>query len=187
MHRAAYRMVVLEESLPTVEQIAADSGVSPRTFFNYFRTKEEAIIGLRQPKLTDRQRECLAQEHNGSQFDAVVLVLFGVIRDSVVDRAHFLERVKHLKTHTEYRFNISRHLGECESVVLEGIAPTSESGGDGVSRYSEMEDRTRALIILAGSVARYTFATHPDAMTEDSSEHVRAALEVFRQVMKEAI
>lgn len=187
MHRSAYRMTVLEEALPTVEQIAAASGVSPRTFFNYFRTKEEAIIGLRKPRLTDRQRECLSHEHNGSKFDAVVLVLFGVIRDSVVDRAHFLERVKLLKTHTEYRFNISRHLGECESVVLEGISPVSELGESTSAYFSDLEESTRALVILAGSVARFTFATHPDAMTEESSEHVRAALEVFRRVMKEAI
>jgi AcrR family transcriptional regulator len=30
----------------TVDDIAADAGVSPRTVFNYFATKEEAILGI---------------------------------------------------------------------------------------------------------------------------------------------
>src|SRR6478672_474474 len=37
----------------TVEAIAERSGISRRTFFNYFPTKEDAILGLREPALAD--------------------------------------------------------------------------------------------------------------------------------------
>ncbi|MFT9773642.1 TetR/AcrR family transcriptional regulator [Brevibacterium casei] len=47
LHEAAITRV-LDEGLDsvTVAMIAADAGVSPRTFFNYFQTKEDAIVGL---------------------------------------------------------------------------------------------------------------------------------------------
>lgn len=46
LHRAALTLV-RERGLDqvTIDDIAAAADVSPRTFFNYFRTKEEAIIG----------------------------------------------------------------------------------------------------------------------------------------------
>ncbi|UVI34567.1 TetR/AcrR family transcriptional regulator [Brevibacterium spongiae] len=47
LHEAAITRV-LEDGLTfaTVATIAADAGVSTRTFFNYFETKEDAIVGL---------------------------------------------------------------------------------------------------------------------------------------------
>ncbi|TGD09834.1 TetR/AcrR family transcriptional regulator [Brevibacterium sp. S111] len=47
LHEAAITRV-LEDGLAcaTVATIAADAGVSTRTFFNYFETKEDAIVGL---------------------------------------------------------------------------------------------------------------------------------------------
>lgn len=47
LHRAALRLVH-DEGLEAVatDRIAAEAGVSPRTFFNYFPTKEEAVLGL---------------------------------------------------------------------------------------------------------------------------------------------
>src|SRR5690625_7544463 len=49
----------------TVEDITEEVGVSPRTFFNYFATKEEAIIGTDPdllPALTEALRARPAEE-----------------------------------------------------------------------------------------------------------------------------
>ena len=54
----ATRDLVLEHGLDvvTVEQIAAAAGVSVRTFFNYFESKEVAIVGAEEPLGTQESR-----------------------------------------------------------------------------------------------------------------------------------
>lgn len=61
LHAAAIRLAA--ERGPahvTVEQIATAAGVSPRTFFNYFPTKEMAITGTA-PELLDELENALAR------------------------------------------------------------------------------------------------------------------------------
>ena len=59
LHHAVLQLI-LDEGLDnlTVDRIAAAAGVSSRTFFNYFPTKEAAILGL-PPDLDQRLREAL--------------------------------------------------------------------------------------------------------------------------------
>jgi AcrR family transcriptional regulator len=55
----------------TVDEIAAAAGVSPRTFFNYFPTKEDAIVGI-SPALTVAVVEALrAQPESRHPLDAL--------------------------------------------------------------------------------------------------------------------
>lgn len=41
----------------TVNQISEQLGISARTFFNYFPTKEDAVLGVRPVAITDEQKE----------------------------------------------------------------------------------------------------------------------------------
>ncbi|MDO3697700.1 TetR family transcriptional regulator [Curtobacterium flaccumfaciens] len=57
IHRSALALVT-DHGLAgvTVEQICADAGVSPRTFFNYFPSKAEAALGLPATTVPDTAR-----------------------------------------------------------------------------------------------------------------------------------
>ncbi len=76
IHTAAVRLAVdrgVHEV--TVEEVAALAEVSPRTFFNYFATKEDALVGS-DPGRADRLREgVLARPAGESPVEAIRAVL----------------------------------------------------------------------------------------------------------------
>jgi AcrR family transcriptional regulator len=75
--RAAAVRLVAERGLRnvTVEDIAAESDVSVRTFFNYFSSKEEAIVGPSPEVAAGLRRALLARPPGESPLEALRAVL----------------------------------------------------------------------------------------------------------------
>jgi AcrR family transcriptional regulator len=79
-HRAlasAARELTLERGLDaiTVDEIAAAAGVSPRTFFNYFSCKEEAIVGVEPWMIQAMADEVRRRPDTEDPFTALLAVL----------------------------------------------------------------------------------------------------------------
>ncbi|MEF2977539.1 TetR/AcrR family transcriptional regulator [Subtercola sp. YIM 133946] len=121
LERAAVELV-LQGGLAhaTVDAISEAADVSSRTFFNYFDSKEDAILGIRDLEVTDESvAEHLAEYGAGSAagpadgsgepdiVESVVRLLFWVIGPSITTTELHASRMKVVKAHPEL---LSRHV-----------------------------------------------------------------------------
>ena len=91
----AARTLAMEQEIDhtTIEQIAARAEVSPRTFFNYFDSKEDAVLGHTELDLSPETLDAhLASVAGEPAAQAVVDLAFLVFGDSFGDEQEMLAR-----------------------------------------------------------------------------------------------
>jgi AcrR family transcriptional regulator len=72
----------------TIDAISERADVSPRTFFNYFDSKEDAILGVRPPDVTDEVLSAhLARYDGAGLIESLVGLLVTVMGPMIADSA----------------------------------------------------------------------------------------------------
>jgi AcrR family transcriptional regulator len=130
LRRAALDLVA-ERGLPnvTVEDIAEAAEVSPRTFFNYFPSKEAALFGG-DPDRAAVLRERVANGAPGkSALDALRVVLAqdseamaAEFRELGGDPVDWLRRMKVARTDPHFRAAQAAHMALIDRAIAEGLA-----------------------------------------------------------------
>jgi AcrR family transcriptional regulator len=113
----------------TVEDIAEAAEVSPRTFFNYFPSKEAALFGAN-PERVAALRERLVHEAPGqAALEALRVVMVGEARALAEeldelggDPAFWLKRMKAAHVDPHLRAAQAAHLAMVERVVTDALA-----------------------------------------------------------------
>jgi len=183
IHAAAVTLV-LSDGLAdtTADSIAESAAVSRRTFFNYFATKEDAVLGTRAPRLGDDDLAAFAAatadtDSPAAAFGPVVRLMTAAVRSVFHDLPSFtLEHRLLLKSHPELLARIDVHVRESESLVRAVLA--ERAGADSGPR-----DCDRALVLMAGAVMRFAFAPDADGRIHDTPEAVDAAIDRFRGLL----
>lgn len=86
----------------TIEAISERANVSPRTFFNYFDSKEEAILGLHDIDIDDATITRHIATHSGvSTIESVVDLMVDAIESALTDPALYKSRMQIIRQYPQ--------------------------------------------------------------------------------------
>lgn len=183
IHDAAYAFARDEGlSAATVEAVVARAGVSRRTFFNYFPTKEDAVLGARLPRLDDDVVDRLAAEEE-DELTRVVYAFVAVMRTSLT-RETAVRRREIVTQHPSLRGRLAQLVAQVEELVREAAQRAAErrhAGPDQAGRYDGNDESSlEVLLMLAGVITKHAFTRYyerQDCAAGELDAGVEAVLE----------
>jgi AcrR family transcriptional regulator len=187
IHEAAARLV-LEQGIEaaTVEAIAEAAGISPRTFFNYFPSKDDAVLGMRVPVLDPALLEGFDPEHD--LLDQVSHLLLAVAR-SAYDRGDPERRRQLMQQYPHLRQRRQDHAVESEALVrqaLTGLLAGAPGWSSGIGGH-DLDEVARMLVMIAGVPLRFAITSSGHSPTagldpEDLASSVALLHEIRRKL-----
>ena len=188
IHEAAVELALRDGlAAATVSDIADRAEVSRRTFFNYFPSKEDAVLGIQEPQIPPAALEAFLHPAlpppdtpgGGDRFSQALEL-------TVTTMASFGPRTSTkvraiLSAHPELVDRIGAHRTATQELLVtaltERLAEEHRSAGTA--------DSARALILLAGAVLRFAYGDDPDFLDDPDPTAVQAAVTAFRDALKD--
>jgi AcrR family transcriptional regulator len=133
LHEAALRLVA-ERGLDgvSVDDIAERADVSPRTFFNYFSSKDDAVVGL-DPSGPERQRaEFLARPADETPLQALRAVARCQAEEMAEEPELWPLRLQVIEAHPALVGRLAAKFGESERLLAAAIAQRAGTAADAV-------------------------------------------------------
>ena len=142
----------------SVDASAAAAGVSTRTFFNYFTSKDEAVFGFRSPHLPD---EALAAvDPAGDPVAEASRLLLATMRTATPHGTAARRRRLQQQNPSLGRYRMQA-LAEAEDLVIEALTTTFADHPALAQAADGPQDTVRMWCTIAGAVLRHA-ATAPD-------------------------
>lgn len=152
----------------TVDAIAARAGISRRTFFNYFATKDEALLHNAMPLDDELLAEFAAS--GGPLVEALESFFVRATRADSHDRERALQVMRLVETSPELLPGLLGRIAANEAVLAEAIVAR-----DGVDAFT-----AATVAALAGAIARVSGTTWLSGLQPDPETSTRAAWAVLR-------
>jgi AcrR family transcriptional regulator len=187
---AAAKQLALDEGIAaaTVEAITERAGVSKRTFFNYYASKEDAILGTFAPTVPEAALTRYFDDDSTDSFTRTVHLIVAIIRSSIPDQAGFDDRRVLIARFPELRTRLSQHVAAAERLIEATLEERLAALTDDAAPV-RAADSTRVLLMLAGTVLRYVYTRDPDSISaeDDDDAVIDAAIATFRKVLDEIL
>lgn len=140
----------------TVDMICADAGVSQRTFFNHFPTKDVAVIGLDVPRLDEsRVRAFIASTEPSILADAAALISLPSIAGAP-DTDFMRQRMLAITSSASLMQRQLERFAEIEAELAEVIEYRIARVSGPEESPAEITEQSRLTAHLLAGVLRYT-------------------------------
>lgn len=170
--------LVLEHGLEhvTVDMICDAAGVSQRTFFNYFKTKNDAILGAQPPQLDERQVRAFLASDSPDLLPEIMGLLLSL---APVDITHFAlagarmriisETPVLLHKEMERLFAVRAEMEEILYLRMRRTAPPTESP-------EETRDQAALITHVMAGVLRFTVERWGEPGQADGTARIQQLL-----------
>lgn len=161
-----------------VEDIAERVGISRRTFFNYFPTKEDAVLGLQSPTLPDGASQRYADSHSDMLTRTTELVM-EVMRTTTVAGSSATRRKELRRRFPELTQRFYYRAQAAEQIVrpLVNAALSADLSGEA------LEHETDVLLGLAEVVIRHAYRRDPEIQNNSLSHSLQIFTSTLRKVL----
>lgn len=188
IHRAAAEATLQRGACDvTVAQIAESAGISPRTFFNYFDSKEDAIVGVRAPRLTDEALESLRGSVGEAPLKRVSRLVTDVARSTIGPGVDLAQRRAIAAAHPTLQGRLSQVFTASRKHLIAQMVDGADQPWLGIAGLPTDPQEARALILLAGSVVTFAWMTDTDHLFSDVDGALDDAIATFRKVTSAAL
>lgn len=166
----------------TIDRIAEKSGISRRTFFNYFPSKEDAILGIREPTIAPDALD----EFNASTDDNLtrtVFLLARVFQDARPPSASKMTRRDVVTKFPDLLGHFARS-GEAVAALVEPVIRTLLTTSDTThSDVIDDTDQAQMLVSAAKAIIISAYLKNPSIAQSDPTSSLTAAIITFRKAI----
>jgi AcrR family transcriptional regulator len=160
----------------TVDAISAAANVSPRTFFNYFDSKEDAILGVQDPAIATAAINQKVTEYDGGDVvTAVVGVLAAAMGSRLPDHGVQKSRMKLAKKYPQLLTRQFDQFAAVSGQLIEAIeAILAGSGRFGGQDPDELRTSAELVLTICGGALRATLKSWMAAGGRESQDEITA-------------
>jgi AcrR family transcriptional regulator len=171
----------------TIDAICEAAEVSGRTFFNYFDSKEDAILGLKDTEITDEAVANVIAGHRGADpVELTIRLMFGVLNPSINSSTLFKARMKIVKQHPLLLGRVTTQMHRMTEQLTNAIRPILRSAPGFANEDLAETDRSVEVILALCSGA--TRAAVKEWATNGNQAPIEAveerAIELVRNTVK---
>jgi AcrR family transcriptional regulator len=170
----------------TIDAISELAEISPRTFFNYFDSKEDAVIGLHGFELTREVLDEHAERTTSSDMvESVVGLLFAVWGTAITGSSIRESRMELLRRHPQL---LERHIAQMNRMaqqLSEAVQAIAARNPDFAGRSFSSPSWSDPVLALCGAAVRTTVKEWVATGSTEPAEELEArAIALVREVIE---